>query len=178
MDSPSSSVESSPNAPRRFLPVHILNKLSPSKHVIPVVSDSYCDSDEESLPLPTSYYTSPSRPEKRRHLTIPSPKMAQLSIKGPPCQFMSSILGYGQCTKKTLRLTAASLNHSESTSAAASQHAFSSLRMQGAIPVSDPTFINLPRGPTEGRWKQRLFLGPPQQPDGLDHGTQAVSYTQ
>src|SRR5450759_4433782 len=61
-DSPSSSVQSSPNAPLRFLPLYILETLSPSKQVIPIISDS--DSDEESAPLPTSYYASPSRPEK------------------------------------------------------------------------------------------------------------------
>src|SRR5450759_5639219 len=70
-DSPSSSVQSSPNAPRRFLPLHILKTLLPSKQIIPTISDSDSESEDESVSLPTSYYTSPSRPEKRRHLTVP-----------------------------------------------------------------------------------------------------------
>src|SRR5450759_4939175 len=89
-DSPSSSVQSSPNAPRRFLPLHILKTLSPSKQIIPTISDSDSESEDESVSLPTSYYTSPSRPEKRRHLTVPSPRMAMLSIDGPARRLRSS----------------------------------------------------------------------------------------
>src|SRR5450759_1268016 len=92
-DSPSSSVQSSPNAPRRFLPLHILKMLSPSKQVIPTVSDSDSESDDEFVPLPTSYYTSPSRPEKRRHLSVPSPRMAILSIDGPARRLRSPFPG-------------------------------------------------------------------------------------
>ena len=143
MDSPSSSVESSPNAPRRsYLCMSSRSCHHRSK------SYPYCQIQSVILTMnlspPTSYYTSPSRPEKRRHLTIPSPKMAQLSIRGPARQLTSSIPGYGQGTKKTLRLTAARLNRMESTATAASQHTFSSVRTQGARPISDPAFLNSP----------------------------------
>jgi len=56
--------------------------------------------------------------------------------------------------------------------------------MQEARPVSDPTFLisplDRPRGPasnraTEGRWKQRLFVASPHQPDGVDDGNLAVT---
>src|SRR5450759_2384226 len=56
--------------------------------------------------------------------------------------------------------------------------------MQEARPVSDPTFLisplDRPRGPasnraTEGRWKQRLFVASPHQPDGVDDGNVAVT---
>lgn len=139
-DSPSSSVESSPNVPRRFLPLYLLKTLSPSKQALPVVSDSDHDSENESVPLPTSYYTSPSRPEKRRHLSVPSPKMAQLSIRGHARQSRSSIPGYGQGTKKTIRVSAARLNRSESTSSAGSE-AFRRTGIKGAIPVSDTALL-------------------------------------
>src|SRR5450759_1026488 len=115
-DSPSSSVESSPNPTRRFLPLHILRKLSPSKQELPVVSDS--DSDDESVPLPTSYYTSPSRPEKCRHLTVPSPRMAELSIRGHTRRSQSSIPSYRQGRKKTIQVSAARLDREGSTSTA------------------------------------------------------------
>ena len=179
MDSPTSSVESSPNAPRRFLPVHILNKLSPSKQVLPIVSDSECDSDDESVPLPTTYYTSPSRPEKRMHLSIPSPKMARLSIEGPARNLRSSIPGYGQGTKKTIRLTTTQLNRSESTSSAGSQHTFLKLGMQGAIPVSDPAFPTSALAdrrraagvrPIQTRCVQKLFGTSPDLPEGVATG--------
>src|SRR5450759_2832296 len=180
-DSPSSSEESSPNPTRRFLPLHILRKLSPSKQELPVVSDS--DSDHESVPLPTSYYTSPSRPEKRRHLTVPSPRMAELSIRGHTRRFQSSIPGYGQGTKKTIRVSAARLNREGSTSTTVAplstrgSKAIRRMGMSGAIPVSDPGFPDPPLAsptppdnfrPTEGRVVQRLFVQSPQQPDAED----------
>ena len=179
MDSPTSSVESSPNARRRFLPLHLLNKLSPSKQVLPVVSDSESDSDDQSIPIPTTYYTSPSRPEKRMHLSIPSPRMARLSMEGPARNIRSSIPGYGQGTKKTIRLTTAQLNRSESTSSAGSQHTFSKLRMQGAIPVSDPAFPTSSLAgrrraagvrPIQTRCVQKLFGTPPDLTEGVARG--------
>src|SRR5450759_3889039 len=118
-DSPESSIESSPNAPHRFLPSHLLQTLSLSKQVIPEVSDS--ESDDQFVPLPLSYYVSPSRPEKRRHLTVPSPKMAQLSIQGPARWFKPSVPGYGEGTRKTIRVSSSRPNSSGSTSSALSQ---------------------------------------------------------
>lgn len=137
-DSPTSSVESSPNVPRRFLPIHILRTLSPSKQVLPTVSDS--ESDDESVPVPASYYTSPSRPEKRRHLSVPSPKMAQLSIQGTAQRFKPSIPGYGEGTKKLVRASANMLNRSGSTSQ--SQDAYRTRGMRGGIPVSELVLKN------------------------------------
>lgn len=147
-DSVTSSVKSSPNPPRRCLPLHILNQLSPSKQVLPIVSDSESDSDDQSVPLPTSYYTSPSRPEKRMHLSVPSPKMAQLSIRGPGRRFQSSIPGYGQGTKKTIRVSAGGFNHEGSTSTSTNpssttrSNAFRRIGMSGGIPVSDPALLS------------------------------------
>src|SRR5450759_1185382 len=179
-DSVTSSVKSSPNPPRRCLPLHILNQLSPSKQVLPIVSDSEFDSDDQSVPLPTSYYTSPSRPEKRMHLSVPSPKMAQLSIRGPGRRFQSSIPGYGQGTKKTIRVSAGGFNHEGSTSTSTNpssttrSNAFVIICMLGLIPLSDPTLLSShvdnPRPPanfrpTEGRCVQRLFVHSPQQPE-------------
>ena len=135
-DSPSSSVESSPNAPRRFLPLHILKTLSPSKQAIPIVSDSNSDSEDESLPIQASYYTSPSRPEKRQHLSVPSPRMARLSIEGPTRRFTPSIPGYGQGTQKTIRMSAAPLTR------LGSLDTFQRSGMRGRIPVSFPGLLN------------------------------------
>ncbi len=124
-DSPShrsgeSSVESSPNITRRFLPSHLRNTLPTSKQVIPVISDSdpKSDSDSESGDdvvqtfgqPPAFYYVSPSKPQKRRHLSVPSPKMARLSIFGHPRSFKPSIPGYGNVLKKTVRVPSTSFN--------------------------------------------------------------------
>src|SRR5450759_4835035 len=189
-DSPSRSVQSSPNAPRRFLPLHILKTLSPSKQIIPTISDSDSESEDESVSLPTSYYTSPSRLEKRRHLTVPSPRMAMLSIDGPARRLRSSIPGYGQGTKKTIRVSAARLDRSESTSThrnmlstRGTEGAFQSIAMRGAIPVSVPglpnpvlesvrTEFNFRR--TEGRCVQPLFVPSSPQAEGGDSGRQVV----
>src|SRR5450759_1207431 len=169
-DSPESSVESSPNAPRRFLPSHLLQTLSPSKQVIPEVLDS--ESDDQSVPLPLSYYVSPSRPEKRIHLTIPSPKMAQLSIQGPTRRFKPSILGYGEGMRKIVWVSSSRPNSSGSTSRVLSQrglgdHIFGE-GIQSVIPVSDlgllrhrhtagPRSLASSSRHVSGRCVQRLF---------------------
>src|SRR5450759_4906667 len=119
-DSPASSVESSPNITCRFLPCHLLKTLPSSKQVIFAVSDSEFESDEESVPPPAAYYVSPSKPEKRRHLSVPSPRMAQLSIEGQGRRFTPSIPGYGQGTKKTIRVSSVGFHRSGSTSSALS----------------------------------------------------------
>lgn len=142
-ESHSSSVQSSPNAPRRFLPLHVLNTLSPSKQVIPIVSDSESDSDVESMSLPMSYYASPSKPGKRRHLSVPSPSMAQLSIAEKARRFKSSIPGYGQGTKKIIRVSGARLNRGQLSLSCGGHEEFQRSGMQSARPVSEPALETL-----------------------------------
>jgi len=135
-DSPESSVQSSPNAPCRLLPLHLLRTLPAT--AIPTISDSESD-DDQSCQVPPSYYVSPRRPEKRRHLSIPSPRMARLSIQG--IRFKPSIPGYGEATKKTIRVSASTSNRSGSTSTTGSLESGTSILRKGPMPVSDVAFV-------------------------------------
>lgn len=106
-DSPTSSVESSPNALPRCLPNHILKNLPPSQQFVRVISDSESDSDGSSRQEPSSYYVSPSKPDKRRHLSIQSPRIERLSIVGLGARrrFKPSIPGYGEGIRRARRIS-------------------------------------------------------------------------
>lgn len=176
-ESPSSSVQSSPNVASRLLPLHLLP--TANRGMIPTIVESDSDSDDESILIPaSSYYVSPRRPDKRRHLSVPSPRMARLFIQGSQHRFRPSIPGYGEGTKKTIRVSASTSEQSNSTSTVgtwesktrwasvghvpklgmqcpkpvpevslASQVPVEQLEMPGAIPVSEVPLASV--GPVE-----------------------------
>lgn len=143
VNSPTSSVESSPNPTREKTRV-CHDETIPIRRILAQVSDSDSDSGSEQEPTsgPGTYYVSPTNPEKRRMLKIPSPRLARLTLKGPPIRFKPSIPGYGEGIRKTIRVSASSTD----------KHGFLAPRphaqrrilggpsrtggMQGAIPVS------------------------------------------
>lgn len=111
-NSTSNSVESSPIAVPRCIPSRILKQLPLSQQIIPKMSDSESDqeslSDASSIPKPApTHYVSPSKPEKRRHLSVPSPKMQKLSIVGLPSKsrYDCSIPGLGEGIRILIRVS-------------------------------------------------------------------------
>jgi hypothetical protein len=60
------------------------------------------------------YYESPSQPEKRRQLRVPSPRMVTMSIFAGGRHFKPSIPGYGGGVKKAIRRPEASVSQSMS----------------------------------------------------------------
>ncbi len=83
-ESAQSSVESSPRMTCQFIPTRFLKSLPVSQQVIPEISYSESESDGNSAEAVPTYCVSPRRPDKRQQLSVPSPRMAQLCIRGPP----------------------------------------------------------------------------------------------
>lgn len=94
---PTSSMESSPNIISRGVPSHIVKKLPLSQQIEPGISDLEFNSDQGCEHEPSCYYVSPSKPDKRCHVSVQSPRIERLSILGLGAKhrFKPSIPRYG-----------------------------------------------------------------------------------
>lgn len=161
-DSVESSQQSSPNPVPRFIPNHLLSGIPMSKRRVPIIVDDSSDSESEDTSgkeCISTYYVSPSKPDKRRLLENLIEFLGTNVIGGSLSRANSSSMAVGgphSQVSSSPNVIGGSLSHSKST-------------LTARKPLLDFTSMNVV-GDSSQRKDGEMFLNSPKSLFGVNLG--------